>query len=115
MEKQDFQSPLSITLAPRTGVRFPTAKSGICPRRPTEAWSGGRPRPDTSFKWGLKTGHFYRFIRTFRTSWAAGGGQRWVIIHFIRMLQVCCRHQPELSLTRQKKRTLCFTLTFWRL
>ena len=41
MEKQDFQSPLSITLAPRTGVRFPTAKSGICPRRPTEAWSGG--------------------------------------------------------------------------
>ena len=75
MEKQDFQSPLSITLAPRTGVRFPTAKSGICPRRPTEAWSGGRPRPDTSFKWGLKTGHFYRFIRTFRTSWAAGGGR----------------------------------------
>ena len=22
----------------------------------------------SSFKWGLKTGHFYRFIRTFRTS-----------------------------------------------
>ena len=39
------------------------------------AGGGGRPRPDTSFKWGLKTGHFYRFIRTFRTSWAAGGGR----------------------------------------
>ena len=39
----------------------------------------------SSFKWGLKTGHFYSFIRTFRTSWSPRPEpKRYLIIHFIR-------------------------------
>ena len=68
------------TLDPRTEavqVRIPTAKSGISLGRTIEPTNLGREGgggalvklSDPSFKWGLKTGHFYRFIRTFRTSW----------------------------------------------
>ena len=60
--------------------RIPTAKSGISrglqDHSPVHHYQGerggaGRKRYKllySSFKWGLKTGHFYRFIRTFRTS-----------------------------------------------
>ena len=50
-------------------VRIPTAKSGISlgPFVELMARSGEGADP-ASFKWALKTGHFYRFIRTFRTS-----------------------------------------------
>ena len=34
-----------------------------------------------SFKWALKTGHFYRFIRTFRTSWVLLGAQCEALAH----------------------------------
>ena len=49
--------------------RSPTAKSGISlgPFVELMARSGEGADP-ASFKWALKTGHFYRFIRTFRTS-----------------------------------------------
>ena len=62
-----------------------------------ERGAGGRPRPDTSFKWGLKTGHFYRFIRTFRTSWAAGGGRASAGSSFIS--SECWRYAAAISLS----------------
>ena len=73
------------TLAPRTEavqVRIPTAKSGISlgPFVELMARSGEGADP-ASFKWALKTGHFYRFIRTFRTSWVLLGAQCEALAH----------------------------------
>ena len=71
--------PLDTLLAPRTEavqVRIPTAKSGISLGPFVELMAGsGEGADPASFKWALKTGHFYRFIRTFRTSWVLLGAQ----------------------------------------
>ena len=62
--------------------RIPTAKSGISlgPFVELMARSGEGADP-ASFKWALKTGHFYRFIRTFRTSWVLLGAQCEALAH----------------------------------
>ena len=81
--KSDFPSENSPRAAEDLNIigplasRIPTAKSGISPGRVVENLhhhhqsreGAGGSCADPSFKWGLKTGHFYRFIRTFRTSW----------------------------------------------